>query len=106
MIFHYTIRHSIQKHYNNYYRNYKKYPIIYSNNSGDGTEGKFLPKFSNGMTLMTLSAARKGALEGLLSTPNAPTLLIVLRYVLFHILHILCNDFNTVLRFFFNFELF
>ena len=43
-------------------------------------KGDFLPKFANGMTLVTLSAARKGSLEALLNTPNAPTLLIILRY--------------------------
>ena len=48
--------------------------------TGDGMKGDFLPKFANGMTLVTLSAARKGSLEALLNTPNAPTLLIILRY--------------------------
>ena len=44
-------------------------------------KGDFIPKFQNGMTLSTLSAARKGSLDALKNTPTAPTLIVVLRYV-------------------------
>ena len=45
--------------------------------SGEGTKGQFLPKLANGMRLVTLNDAKRGALE--VAGSPVPTLIIVLR---------------------------
>ena len=59
-------------------------------------KGDFIPKFQNGMTLSTLSAARKGSLDALKNTPTAPTLIVVLRYVVLCCVAFIFHDIDSV----------